>query len=145
MTLLGTGRLTWNRGERVTDRYGAVYLLASGDSMTEATHIAPITLSPELVGKRGQLIAEVIETRESTHLGDWFHGFAPSTPDVGEKIVLGVGTLFKENEHDDTGQRWIMVGLKPDDGREEFWLNPKKLYRAHEQTVKLWFKESKAH
>jgi hypothetical protein len=144
MTLLGTGRLTWNRGERITDRYGAIYLLADGDSLSEGTNIAHIRVFDPLLGKHGKLIAEVIETRESTHIGDLFHGFAPVTPDVGENIVLGEGTLFTETETDGK-TTWSMVGLKPDDGRDHFWLNPKKLYRAHEQTVKLWFKESKAH
>jgi hypothetical protein len=117
MTLLGTGRLTWNRGERITDRYGAIYLLADGDSLSEGTNIAHIRVFDPLLGKHGKLIAEVIETRESTHIGDLFHGFAPVTPDVGENIVLGEGTLFTETETDGK-TTWSMVGLKPDDGRD---------------------------
>jgi hypothetical protein len=30
--------------------------------------------------------------------------------------------------------------LEPDDGRRADWLNPKALYRCHEQTVRLLFR-----
>ena len=30
--------------------------------------------------------------------------------------------------------------VKPDDDRETFWLDPKALYRCHQQTLVLWFR-----
>jgi hypothetical protein len=84
------------------------------------------------LGQRGRLVAEVLATRPSTHPGDLFHGWHPTTPEVGERIQLGVGTLFFE-------ELWEVAGLRPDDGRETFWLDPPALYRAHEQTVRLVF------
>jgi hypothetical protein len=87
----------------------------------------------EYAGQKGKLIAEVIATRKSSHIGDLFHGFFPTTPNIGEEIELGEGTLFYE-----PGE-YFAVGLKPDDNRETFWLIPQNLYRVHEQTVKLFF------
>lgn len=122
--LLGTGVLNWDRGERVSDRYGSVKLYLSTKSDETL-----LSYQGE-VGQKGRLIASVIENRKSNHIGDFFHGFFPEKPEVGELIVLGEGVLFLENN---------AVGLKPDDGREIFWLDPKMLYRAHFQTVELYF------
>jgi len=84
-------------------------------------------------GVRGQLVAIVKETRQSRHIGDFFHGAFPKTPKVGEKIILGEGTLFFQCEN--------TVGVNPDDGRDTLWLDIEGLYKAHEQTVTLCFKE----
>jgi hypothetical protein len=129
---LGEGRLTWPRGERVSDRYGTVCLMVDGDSLTPTT--AYITLDHGIDGQRGTLIAEVIETRESTHIGDLFRGIFPVTPEVGERITLGTGTVFFARDFDAD-----QIGLRPDDGRDSDWLDPNALYRAHEQTVRLMF------
>jgi len=131
--LLGQGRLTWSRYERIGDRYGAVSLMTDGDSLNGVGKWVPI--SDEHDGQHGTLAAEVLETRDSTHIGDLFRGLFPETPEVGERIVLGQGTLFTERA--DLGA--VQVGLRPDDGRKVDWLNPEKLYRAHEQTVRLLF------
>lgn len=135
VTTIGTGRLTWPRAERVGDRYGLVGLLLDGDSWSERDGWVQLDLSA--VGQRGSLQATVLETRESNHIGDLFRGFFPSTPDVGEVITLGTGTLFCEpwSRHEPN----FGVGLQPDDGRRSDWLNPEALYRAHEQTVRLDF------
>jgi len=132
---LGTGRLTWPRVERVGDRYGVVMLMADGDSMTETSHYINPTDPP--IDRHGSLIAEVVEIRESTHIGDLFRGFFPETPEVGDRIVLGEGTFFTE----DTDFGAVGMGLAPDDDRTTDWLDPKQLYRAHEQTVRLTFVE----
>ena len=34
-----------------------------------------------------------------------------------------------------------LVGLKPDDGREKDWLDPKAFYRLHLSKINLWFEE----
>jgi hypothetical protein len=130
---LGTGRLSWPRFERIGDRYGTVMLMADGDSFTEPSRYIWPSNGP--VGQRGTLVAEVLETRDSTHIGDLFRGFFPETPEVGERIVLGEGTFFTE----ETDFGALLLGLRPDDGRDSDWLDPPKLYRAHEQTVRLTF------
>lgn len=135
--IIGTGRLSWSRGERISDRYGTVMLMADGDSETEPSRYVDPDLS--VVGQIGTLVARVLETRDSTHIGDLFRGLFPETPEVGEEIVLGTGRLFSE-PRDDAG--FIALGLEPDDGRDADWLDPKQLYRAHEQTVRLEFRPS---
>ncbi len=104
-----------------------------GDSETAPSGY--VRMDRTLTGRRGELVAEVLETRESTHIGDWARGLGPETPEVGERLVLGQGTAFVEVAFDDADS----IGLRPDDGRDEDWLDPGMLYRAHEQTVKLIF------
>ena len=132
MNLIGTGILNWPRKERVNDRYGIVALWPRDDEY--GTPI-PMDINP-LEGMRGELIAKVLEARQSTHIGDLFREIYPVTPEVGEEIVLGEGVVFYELHED--GQ--VFIGLKPDDGRKEDWLDPKMLYRAHAQYVELYFK-----
>lgn len=123
--VIGTGRLSWDRSERVSDRYGTVQLFDGDAEVTPDLAFVRAT-----VPARGHLIAKVLYTRKSEHVGDLFRGIFPSTPDVGEIIDLGEGTLFSEGNS---------VGLFPDDRRESDWLDPKKLYRAHDQDVMLIF------
>ena len=127
--IIGTGKLNWRRHERVGDRYGTVCLMHEEDDGTFDL--------PKYKGY-GKLIATIKINRESFHIGDMFHGFFPSKPEIGEKIVLGEGNIFYER--DGYGD---MVGLKPLDGRHTFWLIPKALYRCHEQTVELYFEPHK--
>ena len=137
---LGTGVLTWDGRERISDRYGTVYLVdrPQGSPFQETkTKIIPLQIIP---CRSGVLIAEIIETRQSQHIGDIFRGLFPSTPEVGDRIILGAGELFFER---DTNRDGNEVGIKPDDGRESDWLDPRALYRAHDQTVKLLFIEDK--
>ena len=132
--LIGRGRLMWEGQERRSDRYGFVYLLESGDSTTPTCVLAGMAVRPEHLGLRARLQATVLEARQSTHIGDLFHGVFPSTPEVGERIILGTGllTVMKGFE----GQ--MRVGLFPfDDERETMWLDIGALYRCHEQTVEL--------
>ena len=134
--LLGTGILTWNGFERRSDRYGTVFLMADGEtSMTDTvTPLLDQAIVKALDGLDGWLFAEVVEARQSTHIGDIFRGIFPSTPAVDDVIVLGQGTLFSAIIGD-----MLSVGLRPADGRNDDWLNPRTLYRAHEQLVRLWF------
>ncbi len=135
LNLIGTGILNWPTTERVNDRYGIVALWPQDDPYGQA----PLPMAPKpLDGVRGQLIAKVLETRESTHIGDLFRKIYPVTPEVGEEIVLGEGVVFYQMEAD--GRTYI--GLKPEDGRSNDWMDPKKLYRAHAQYVELYFKKS---
>jgi hypothetical protein len=127
--VVGEGRLSWFGEERRSDRYGSVILMLDGDSMTEFSGY--VEFDQALAGQRGSLVVEVLETRESTHIGDLFRGFFPSTPQVGEVIRLGSGAVFVEPGEIST------IGLLPDDHRTSDWLDPQALYRAHEQTVRL--------
>jgi hypothetical protein len=130
-TIIGEGILSWGSTERVSDRYGAIILMADGDSETEPTGYA--SFDSDLDGRRGTLIARVQETRQSTHIGDLFRGLRPTTPEVGEEITLGNGVVFTEL----TSWGNDSIGVLPDDGRDTDWMDPKALYRAHEQTVQL--------
>lgn len=132
-TELGRGQLTWFRDERISDRYGAVYL-DSGDPDAPSADLAPEPPN----GTPGRLVALVLETRHSEHIGDMFRGLRPSTPARGDVIVLGAGALFREDEEED-GHTCHKVGLEPRDGRKTDWLDPQALYRLHEQTVRLFF------
>lgn len=124
---VGCGVLGWPRLERVVDRYGLVLLFEDPKS----DDCVPLRLPtvPE-----GTLVAEVLETRPSRHMGDTLRGLYPSTPQVGERIVLGTGRFVVEES--DVG--WA-VGLRPDDGRDWDWLDPRALNRVHDQTVRLVF------
>lgn len=134
--LIGYGALSWPRYERVSDRYGYISLFDSDseDRVISAGAHLDIKKITELVNQTGRLVAKVIEARKSTHIGDLFRGFSPTKPKKEEEIELGTGKLSHlVQDGIDT------VGLKPEDGREEDWLNPERLYRAHEQTVNLYF------
>jgi len=132
--LIGHGRLNWQRKERITDRYGAIHLSETG---AENDHVT----FPKLInGQRGSLIAIVRETRQSSHCGDTSRGLFPTVSQVGEKHILGSGTLFIESLGSGTDfNENACVGLKPDDGREHAWLDVQSLYKLHEQTVDLYF------
>ncbi len=127
MQELGTGVLIWNSSERISDRYGLIFLLSSPDSSKR------IKLVQVNGGVRGRLIAVVKEIRQSRHIGDLFHRVFPQTPEVGQNIKLGEGTLcFRDHN---------TVGVQPDDCRHTMWLDINELYKAHEQTVTLCFEE----
>ncbi len=134
--LFGSGALNWDGKERRSDRYGSVALV---DTNSENKLISPGAsfkkqIASDYIGRNGALVAKIIETRESTHIGDLFRGFAPSTPSISDHILLGNGKLFIEE------YQWATaVGLTPEDGRKTDWLNPEALYKCHEQTVELYF------
>jgi hypothetical protein len=128
-TTLGEGVLNWSRYERIGDRYGAIHLSDSPDSEAYATwDDAP-------AGTLGTLVAHILQTRQSRHIGDFFRGIGPSVPEPGEEITLGRGTLFTQV---DGGVP--VIGVEPEDGRETDWMDPRALYRCHEQTVRLEFR-----
>lgn len=136
--MLGSGVLSWTRNERIGDRYGIVFLMQDGQT-SETKEKNSISLNcHELEGTKGKLVARVIQPRKSTHIGDLFHGFFPVAPKVNEEIELGEGELFFEL-FEGKAANYDCVGLRPNDNRETFWLNPEKLYRAHEQLVELHY------
>lgn len=127
--VVGTGILNWNRGERITDRYGYVHLTQEPMDPHAMEGDTASFLLARFAGT-GRLVARICATRQSPHIGDWARGLFPSTPTVGDEIVLGHGTL----DYAEQG-----VGLLPADGRDTDWLDPTALYRCHEQTVTLLF------
>lgn len=121
--ILGVGVLSWPRRERISDRYGVVNLRNAGDDAKE------VVRSPE--GQFGTLKAEVLEARESNHLGDILRGLFPRTPKTGDVIILGKGKVFSTDIN--------AIGLEPSDGREKDWLDPRALYDCHNSIVRLVF------
>jgi hypothetical protein len=144
--LLGEGVLTWGRGERISDRYGTVYLIEEGCDSTTTEKPCPSLIGPAVVplaGRHGELIAVVLSTRKSTHIGDLFRGVSPRIPEVGQAIVLGSGILFWEAAP--APSVGMQVGLRPEVHRDSDWLDIRALYDAHEQTVQLYFQPRGQH
>lgn len=143
VTEIGTGVLTWYSQERRSDRYGTVYLLDMEPGVEVVNYSDPrdpeeVPLDTAPAGQRGRLCVEVVARGKSGHIGDLFHGlFPPSAekdmPAIGSVHVLGEGTFFVDP---DCGPG---VGVRPDDARGVFWLDPKVLYLLHEQGVRLFF------
>ena len=77
--LIAEGLLTWSRYERVSDRYGTVEIIVNKNPERYAN------FSDSPTGQHGKLVAEVINTRQSHHIGDFFNGWYPVTPEVGEE------------------------------------------------------------
>lgn len=138
--MIGYGILTWGGEERRGDRYGSIVLM--GQNYNQDSEVKPYVNAEavsQLDTKRVRLTAKVMETRQSGHIGDLFLGLSPSTPEVGEVIELGVGVL-------NVGAAWepglTKFVLEPEDGREHFWIDPRLLYRLHDQTVELYAEET---
>lgn len=139
LTKLAYGIFTWDGYERRSQRYGT--FVVDGTDYNQNTILIKFVDETKLNlldGKRVRLVAKVVENRGSGHMGDRFLNLFPSKPDVGESIEIGIGTLF-------TGVGFNgnpAIGLKPSDGREDLWLDPRKLYRLHDQTVEIFVEET---
>lgn len=134
--VLGEGVLSWPNMERVSDRYGVVDLLHDphGDDCVIFEEIT--------TPMRGALVAVLLDVLDEWPFQDQ-HGLGASyqRPAVNEPVVLGAGTLFTEefaSMHGDRPGR-VLAGVRPDDGREERWLDPAALGRVHHQRVRLEF------
>jgi hypothetical protein len=141
---VGHGVFGWNGQERRSDRYGAFVLV---DSPYSGKHQASAKLDmvalKKVEGKRVRIACVVVETRQSGHVGDLFHNIYPTTPDVGEVVDLGVGILRLEDA-EYPGEDRTAVVLEPGDDRKHFWIDPRKLYRLHDQTVDLFVEPTDA-
>jgi hypothetical protein len=131
-TLLGIGVLSWSRDERVTDRYGFVTLYATVDA--DKTVLSAIACR-RVDRQRGRLVAQVVISRTSRHIGDIGRGIRPTRPEVGEIIPL----IDVDGELTTINDPLFSVGIIPDDRRPFDWFKPDALYRLHEQTVHLYF------
>lgn len=132
---IGFGVLSWDGAERRSNRYGSVHL---DDMPYEGQDVgAKATLDASVenfIGQRVRLTVKVLESRKSGHIGDLFLSIRPSQPDVGEEVDLGIGVLQLAPSY----SALPAVELRPLDGRAELWIDPRKLYRVHDQTVELY-------
>jgi hypothetical protein len=137
---VGFGNLTWDGGERRTDRYGSFVLEhVTYEGKDRVAAFTDLKVLRTLVGKRVHIRCVVRAARKSGHVGDLFHQIFPSMPEVGETVDLGVGILKLA----DAGfNNLTSIVLEPNDGREHFWIDPRKLYRLHDQTVDLFVDET---
>lgn len=138
--ILAKGILGWEGTERRTNRYGSIHLSTTPYNPTAGSAIVKYShkLLERLSGKRVRLTVEVVESRDSGHIGDLFLKIAPQRPDVGEVVDLGVGILGSEVGWD--GQPDIF--LAPKDPSKDLWMDPRKLYRLHDQTVIVYVEET---
>lgn len=138
-TKIASGVFGWDSGERRSNRYGSIQIRSSPyDGNVVATATFNRKAMDALTGKRVRLACSVVETRASGHIGDAFLKIKPSTPTVGDVIELGVGVLFVADGYDGLPE----IGLMPEDGRRELWIDPRQLYRLHDQTVDLYAEET---
>jgi len=117
---LGEGALSWNSLERRGGRYGTVMFCAA--SSIEVP-LGPYNLDESqvasLVGHAGTLAVRVVETRESSHVGDLFMKIAPRVPQVGQVITLGNGKLFVDGSSAEWEGCSTSVGVEPSSERLE--------------------------
>ena len=95
-----------------------------------------LAFDPFKHGGRARVTAVVVANRESGHVGDMALGIRPSTPEVGQEIDLGIAEVSTENDLNFPEVRGIV--MTPDDGRAELWIDPRQLYRLHDQTVDIY-------
>jgi hypothetical protein len=132
---VGKGIFCWSGIERQTRRYGAFYLGdATFSNTVKVTPSLKVAQLERLRGRRVQVFATVVEVRKSGHVGDAFLGLKPKTPKVGQTIDLGVGVLDLGTLSYD---KFTTIVLRPEPLRRELWLDPRKLFRLHDQTVEL--------
>lgn len=141
---LATGIFGWHADERRSNRYGAFHATKTGYADVPAgvptvTHRETIR---SLEGRRVRVVAKVIETRASGHIGDLFLGLFPKPAPIGAEIELGIGTL--RTAPNDYNQTTLELLIEPDSPRDEFWIDPRLFYALHDQTVEIWAEESAA-
>jgi len=138
-TLIATGIFMWDSSERRSDRYGRFY--CGSETYSAKDKVLPTFESEAakaLMGKRVRITVEVVAARESGHIGDIFHGISPMKPEKGDIIDLGVGTFDVGRNYNDDPD----IGLCPNDGRGNWWINPHQLFKLHDQTVKVFVEET---
>jgi hypothetical protein len=126
-TLIGKGELGWHRFERQSDRYGSVGIYNEDGDFAIKDEDIP-------TDQVGVLVATVLETKKSYHLGDWGRGIQTKTPSVGDRFELGRGTLHPQY-YEEYGP---YVGMKPENDRYTVF-DAETLYRLHSQIIALEF------
>lgn len=59
---------------------------------------------------------------------------------MGANVIVNKGGRAGMKQAPPT-EVYDLVGLKPDDGREKDWLDPRAFYRLHLSKINLWFEE----
>lgn len=138
--VLAKGIFGWDGVERRTSRYGSIHLSGAPFNPTAGSTIVKYdkVLLKRLEGKRVRLTVEVVEVRDSGHVGDAFLKIVPRRPNVGDIVDLGVGELGSLPGWD--GEPDIF--LAPKDRAKDLWIDPRKLYRLHDQTVIVYVEET---
>lgn len=134
----GYGQFTWDGEERRSNRYGSFVLDNLSDPIDPAT--LDLASLEQMRARRVKIACKVVKTRPSHHVGDLFLGIQPSTPEVGEVITLGVGGLVVEPC--DWAPHKVALVLAPEDHRPGLWMDPRLLYRLHDQTVEMLVEET---
>lgn len=136
---LAFGVFGWCSTERRSNRYGAFTITdAPFSDVKVADSQVDVSTIESLVGKRVKLTLVAEEIRPSEHLGDMHYKLKPSTPEKGEVIDLGVGILGLGK----TSYGEYAIALSPGDGRTQLWIDPRKFYVAHDQTVTVFAEET---
>jgi hypothetical protein len=126
---LGIGVLGWPPFERQSDRYGTVTVL-------NPEHGTAGFVNLPQARSRGRLFAEVLEARPTQHAGDWSLNLSASPLAIGTTVALcGTGRLIVERRGS-----YVAVGVRPPDGRQSHWLDPRVLYGLVDQVVRLDFR-----
>lgn len=141
---IGHGIFGWDGTERRSNRYGAFVLDKhpfQGEARAKVSW--DHTAIQGHVGKRVRVTAAIVESRVSTHAGDAGLNIRPPAvaPTVGEVIDLGVG-IFDTKDEVWEGVKITKIILRPNDGRPELWIDPRKLYVLHDQTVDVFVEET---
>ncbi|MEU6246113.1 hypothetical protein [Glycomyces sp. NPDC047010] len=125
---LGEGVLTWLTEERTLGRFGSVQLALEDG---EYAHFAGAP-----VGALARLSATVLQVRHAVLPVDQHRKLAPTQPNWGEEIDLGIGWVYQP---DLAELGTIAIGLAPlaEFWRGNEWLSPTALYRAHNHHVRL--------
>lgn len=128
-----TGLLQWERSERLSDRYGVIFLDANGYTPRVRGPLRfPARTVKRLTCRYVHITAKVVARHHSHHVGDRYRGLLPSTPNVGEIVDLGRGRLST-----DVYRRKPYFMLWPNDHRKTDWFDPERLFRLHDQLVVL--------
>lgn len=137
--MVGYGIFCWGGEERRSNRYGS-FTLTDSDYNNTTTVTPKVNIPDELLGKRVRVVCKVVESRKSGHIGDLFLNIFPSQPEVSEEIELGIG--FLHATVCDWSPEHLTIYLIPEDGRKMLWIDPRILYRLHDQTVKVFMEET---
>jgi len=138
--ILAKGIFGWDGTERRTSRYGSIHLSDTPFNPKAGSAVVKYdkALLKRLEGKRVRLTVEVVEVRDSGHLGDAFLKIVPQRPKVGDIVDLGVGELGSLPGWDGKPD----IFLAPKDRAKDLWIDPRKLYRLHDQTVIVYVEET---
>jgi hypothetical protein len=130
MIILGEGQIYWPADEqRGPSRYGCVFL-ETGDA-------AWVQFSETLNGTYGQLIAEVVETRDVGTYYDYRYDLESTVPEVGDKFYIGSGNLWGQPDYDGY---LPVIGVRPEhQDQESLWMEVHGLYSVVGQVVRLAF------